>query len=380
MEDTFLKLLYPTVEKNLKVKSGQFVAEVARFIDSRSSVLSMPGPSKRLYFSPSEKNVICRHMGITLEDCQDALNKCPLQEQWYKSNVPFNIACSLAIRYYTLNRRERELNMALTALGLSMYAGQQFHYFPYEPNENIMNYTINNLSNKFKIKQLGNILKAVQYTIRAAHDTYKEDIIKGTDEDIRKYVTRLATRINQFVKKIVSEFHEVKNKGLYLNTETDDYSEENYHVTSNNSLAIARIAESIALKIVSQPIQHGRAEMAARSRQISTSALKNAINEILKRYDDEIKELVQLILQLFLEDGTKQPRMIRSQAFFVFCSNVYLKSNTMDNSIIRIKNLLDRWLTETSENYTKTERIATKNNFRAALYFYFVLVIMNCYE
>ena len=120
--------------------------------------------------------------------------------------------------------------------------------------------------------------------------------------------------------------------------------------------------------------------MAARNRQISVSALKNAINEILKRYDDEIKELVQLILQLFLEDGTKQPRMIKSQSFFIFCSNIYLKSNTMDKSIIRIKDLLDKWLTETSENYTKTERIATKNNFRAALYFYFVLVIMNLYE
>ena len=380
MADTFLRQLYPIVEKNLKTKSGQFEFEIARYIDSQSSVLSMPGPSKRLLFLPSEKNNICRHMGLTLEDCQDALDNSPLKEGWYKSNVPFNIACSMAIRFFTLNRRERELNMALTALGLSMYAGQQFHYFPYEPNENIMNYTINNLSNKFKIKQLGNILKAIQYTIRAAHDTYKDDIIKGTDEDIRKYVTRLATRINQFVKKIVSEFHEVKNKGLYLNTQTDDYSEENYHITSNNSLAIARIAESIALKIVSQPIQHSRAEMAARNRQISVSALKNAINEILKRYDDEIKELVQLILQLFLEDGTKQPRMIKSQSFFIFCSNIYLKSNTMDKSIIRIKDLLDKWLTETSENYTKTERIATKNNFRAALYFYFVLVIMNLYE
>ena len=380
MADTFLKQLYPNVEKNLKTKSFQFVSEINRYIDSQTSVLSLPGPSKRLYFLPLEKNNICRHMGISLDDCKYALEHTPLQDQWYKSNVPFNIACAMAIRFYTINKREKELTMALTALGLSMYAGQQVHFFPYEPNENIMNYTINNLSNKFKIKQLGNILRAIQYTVKSAHSTYAKDIANGTDEDVRKYITRIATCIKQFVKNIASEFYEVKDKGLYMNTQTDDYSEENYRITSNNSLAISRIAENISLKVVSQPIQHSRAEMVARARQISVSALKNAINEILKRYDDEIRELIQLILQLFLEDGSRQPRMIKSKLFYEYCYNIYLKSNTTDKSIIRIKELLDKWLSEVSENYTRTERAATKNNFRCALYLYFVFVIMNCYE
>ena len=100
------------------------------------------------------------------------------------------------------------------------------------------------------------------------------------------------------------------------------------------------------------------------------------------------RRVERLIWMLFLFEINKlkwtrqtyTPRSIKSRNFIAICHALYLKSNTNNESIIRIKEILDSWLTECSDNYNKTERIATKNNFRKAVYMYYVLNITNCYN
>ena len=64
-------------------------------------------------------------------------------------------------------------------------------------------------------------------------------------------------------------------------------------------------------------------------------------------------------------------------------NKIYSKSNVNDKSIITIKELLDKWLKENCEQYSKTERVATLNNYRKAMYLFFTLstqaIINNTY-
>ena len=61
------------------------------------------------------------------------------------------------ITYAKRNKNTDLANYALMYLALSMYPSLHYKYFPFEPNPQIMDYTINNLSNRYKIKQLGTI-------------------------------------------------------------------------------------------------------------------------------------------------------------------------------------------------------------------------------
>ena len=113
---------------------------------------------------------------------------------------------------------------------------------------------------------------------------------------------------------------------------------------------------------------------------ISISALHNAIQGIIDTKDKEIKLLFTLILQLFLEDGKHQPEAIRSKDFINFCLELYMKSNTSDQTILRIKELLDEWLVFCSPNSLQTERVATKLNFRKATVVYFLFILEQSYS
>ena len=54
---------------------------------------------------------------------------------------------------------------------------------------------------------------------------------------------------------------------------------------------------------------------------------------------------------------------------------VYKKSNTIDENVIKIKNTLDRWLVEL-DVAEHTSRKGTINDFRRALYMFFVLTVV----
>ena len=370
--------LAANISKNFKV--NQFQMEVSKFIDSKSDVLFLPGPSKRLYFLDNERSKFYPLIGITEGEIIRAKRKLTLTDNWYKLDSEFNILMALAIRDLELKKRPKEVQSALIMMALSMYAPMHSKYFKYEPNENIMNYTVNNLSNKFKLKQLGNLFKTIVYTVTSTHETYKADIIDGSDENIRKYIIAVHTRLNGFLCKIANEFYENHKKGNYINTEEDNNDEENFHIADNNSLLIRRVSDNAVYSLVSKGLDIRLNNLAASIADISSSALRNAINNIISEKDQEVKELLLLILQLYLEDGENPPESIRSKKFIAFSLEVYTKSNTSDQSIIRIKELLDKWLTECSVNYIKTERVATKNSFRKALYLYFILVIQQSYS
>lgn len=359
---------------------ARFQSEVKDFIDRKSDTLFLAGPSKRLYFSDTERSRFYPLLGTTQSDIIRCKKLTPVKDGWYKLDSDFNILMALAISNFQRQNKMKEVQSACTMMALSMYASLHSKYFKYEPNENIMNYTINNLSNKFKIKQFGNLFKTIVYTVTSTHETYASEIADGSDENIRKYIIAVHTRLNGFLFKIAQEFYKNHKEGKYLNTEEDNYSDENFYIADNNSLLINRTAENATFAMINKGLDVRLANIAANIGQISSSALRNAINSIISDCDDEIKDFITLILQLYLEGGENPPESIRSKRFINFCLEIYIKSNTNDASILKIKEILDRWLVKCSPNYNKTERIATKNNFRKSLFIYFILIIQQSYS
>ena len=66
---------------------------------------------------------------------------------------------------------------------------------------------------------------------------------------------------------------------------------------------------------------------------------------------------------------------VKSSEFLIECLAIYKKSNTIDKNITRVKKLLEKWLNMYSEKYKKSNRVATLNNFKKALYTFFVITI-----
>lgn len=370
--------LYPIVAKNLAQKEN--VVKLKRgievYLDKNHDKLTTLGPIHRTVFLDYDMQVIYNATGLTPQNIKDVLKKTKaVGSDWKLLNNPFNIASMLAIRYFKINKNNDMAKLAMIYLTLSMYPSLHYKYFKYEPNEKIMNYTINNLSNKYKIKKAGVFYIALIETAEGADINHHDRLIRGEDPDLINYLSDIKTRVNMMLRKISNEFYENKEKELYINIEHESMEEDNYREAESNIYAIEKLSNGVVLKLIVNGPNMKLVNAAAKLCKVSVSELRNyTTTMITSENKEEIKQIVESILFLYLFDDKNRLQEINSDKFLMYCMDIYKKSNTTDENIIRIKSILDGWL-ERLGTYKKTQRLNTINDFRRALYIFFVVSI-----
>ena len=118
-------------------------------------------------------------------------------------------------------------------------------------------------------------------------------------------------------------------------------------------------------------------DISAKINMVAVNDLRTTINNLTadKVNAPEIKKAITAIITLYMSEANSTAADIHTQKFILVCLQIYKRSNTSDRNIIEIKRLLDMWLQRYSDRYKKSNRVATLNSFRKALFTYFVLTI-----
>lgn len=372
--------IYPKVEQAFTSKETQrkFSAIVASYVDRNVNRLSTAGPSKRTLFSDMERNKVYDLIDFDPKICKAIVKQSNyIKASWKIVNDPFNLVMMMILRYAKLNQLDQINQLAVTYLTLSMYPSLHYKYFKFEPNEAIMQYTINNLSNKFKVKQVGNILQALVDTTALADKTYDKNIRHANDKELTDYINAYKTRLNSLIKKIRDAFEKDYRSGNYMNTERDNEDENDFKTSDSNSLLIQRIVDQVVLKLSVNGPDSRIVDISAKMNQVSVNETRNTLNQLTQNKDESvnIRALCESILYLYLFNGENHVNDLNGSKFLTFCLAVYKKSNTNDENVIKVKSILDTWIEKYSETYRKTQRVATLNNFRRALYTFFIFTL-----
>lgn len=386
----FKNKVYGDISVSLDKNYRELVNYITKYFDRHSDVL-FDKSIHQLYFgingNTQDVDIIYKVINKSPEEIEKYIKESgQTDSHWVLFNKPINWALVNIIRYFYLNDKPKELELVVIYFACSYYASIFFKYFKgYPINEAVMDYTINNLSNRYDIKRLGSLFKVLQKISMKCHDTYKEylDEKDFCDRHIVEYMQNLHTRINNFVQELKNQYQKNKDSGKYMNYEKDDTSEENFHENDNISYSIERYANKITNTILTCGPNQRLAESAAKITSVSVFAIKDAVTKIIEKETEEIREFITLYLQQYLIVEGHSVQSISSKNYLNYANKIYAKSNTTDKGILRIKELLDKWLVENSEKYVKTERAATKTNFRKAIFLYFALsvqaVIVNKY-
>ena len=350
---------------------------ISRYIDKNSEKLATTGPVKRLIFSDADREPVYELVGLSPNIIATIASKVPELSRGVNTSNPFNIILTLLIRYFRMNKFESERKVCNTYFILSMYPSLHKKYFKFEPNENIMSFTINALSNKYKIKQQGTLLGSLVDTAEVCESHFSKNLVRGTDKDIADFIAAMKTRTNAFLKNIAIEFMKQHQSGRYLNYDTDNDDPDNFSKADSNSLVIERITTAVVLNLSSNGPDTKCITIASKMNKVSVNAMRTTINSICKdkANREKIRELVSAILYDFLFDGSHNERDIHDMRFILYATETYKKSNTINTNIVKIKNIMDGWLEKYSEEYKKTNRVGTLNLFRRALYMFFVFTI-----
>lgn len=374
--------LYPKIDAVLSTDQGKrnFNNIIGRYVSRNNDKLTTSGPQYLIPFTMKDKQEYFDLFSISDTEVAALVDKITKQvndkANWrlFKNNPIFFIFYC-CIRYATLAKDSKLLNSALIAMALSVYPSIFAKYFRYEPNPNIMQYTIDNLSNRFIIKKSNHIFGTLTYSIQSSWKFHEKDFSRGADQDVIRFIQRIRNDQNSLLKKIANAYQTNYKKGLFVTTQVDAY-DDNINVDNvNNTNKVEALSNKIVLSMLTNGVDLRIADFASNAAQVSKLDLRNYISLIINEKESEtMKEFISSILFLYLYTDSHEPDDIRSKEFIGYALQLFKKTNSKDKNVTNIKTTLDKWGTS-SGIYRKFSRSATRVDYTKAIFMYFILSI-----
>jgi hypothetical protein len=180
------------------------------------------------------------------------------------------------------------------------------------------------------------------------------------------------------MRKLCNEFTENIKNGNYLQSEHDDYSDEHFYEADNDSFAIDRITNKVLTNLVVNGPDRQLVELSAKNCSVSVNTLQTSVLTLISEDNrDDIRRMIECLLSLYLTGNTDKNisvNDIHTNKFYIHCIRVYRQSNTANQNIIEIKNILDKWVKDLDLR-SKVSTVGSLGNYRKAIFMFFVFTI-----
>lgn len=329
-----------------------------------------------------DANVVLKACGVTREEMLPVIKqtkKVLKLDQVGENITPFYVSMLMAMSYFMNDNAKLKVLMLYYACGF-YYNIYSSRFKTFEPVPEIMQYTMNNLSNKFTLKREGSVERAMVVTMDRITVKYKEQFKSLYDYDIcSTLIPAFRTRIAQILGSVISEYFNNYEQGNRIFT-TVERNEEGEVIMDreNNAGRVENLASKYTLKFFAEPVNNSTIRLVkSMSTDVSENELRTAINYIHdSRLDAELKSFYQSIFSLFFKDNPDvEVSDVNSRKFVVSANQIYKKGNSKDPDIINIKNISHNWLNHGSNVYKVTTRQATMNSYRKCIYMYFIMLV-----
>ena len=355
---------------------------INQFISARTEGLYDILPCNRLICSETEMDKLFDTIGIKKSTVSELIsetyygkitNFSPLAAKHEFTVLELNV-----IRYFILQnlRSEAELSMLYLSFSGKFYPSLHYRSYHIVPVKHVMEYVVNNkLSKKFDLAVYGNVIGAIKSVGNTWISTYEDRFKNFSDEDGVYLINQLYSRIGSFMKNIATEYYDAyEDKDSFIAYSTDSYDSDNYHTAESDVLKITKCVEKAVNSINSNGADYKICKMCSDS-NITPNECKAVIESIIsdKQNIIEIKELVSLMISLYFATGETDVADIK---FITY--TIAPKPNAKQKEIIRMKEIIEKWLSESGTAYLRRRsRIATRNSYERSVRMYFALVIHN---
>lgn len=387
--DAVLKEIYPLVEKALSKNLIKWKMMLSRFIEKRSEMLFDTVPCDRIYYSKYDIDDLFDSLGLDIKEINKYLHDTyywdinPFKPGQAKDETTIIVLC--VVRYFMLKKDMKNLDLAMVYQSFSGKYYPSIHYgsFPtVAPSKyrHIMEYVLNNkMSDKYDLKSKGSIIAAIRSINQTWYDTYKDMLKDFDDEDVTYMIQQLHNRIKSFIRNIATLYYEAYENKEYIayekdNLPGDEGNNKDFRLTTNDSFRLQQAVENTLNRMNTTRVDYRICKMCADA-NIRTEEIRSLFESILQSKDNasKVKELVTLLIATYMR--ANPGKEISSVMFYKYTTQA--KPNTKDESLSRIKELVDEMLEDNSISYRKRKkRVATKLSYQKAFLTYFALTII----
>ena len=379
-----LQKLYPIIESKLSTPVGdrKFKQLVGQYMDRNNEKLHTSGPVYLIPFGDTDKQGYYDLFEIDPKEVVSLVNDVlkgmnATGEFKLLKNNPIFWIFYLCIRYYYIKNDKQGLNVSLAIYALAVYPSVFHKYFKYEVDAGVMQYTIDNLTEKFIIKQQGHIFGALFVSIQHSFDFLKGSMKGCEDKEIIRFIQRIRNDQSSMLKKICDFYMQNHRKGLRVSlTRDSNVDEMPIDVEAQNKTStVEYVTRKVTLPILTNGVSLSLAGKCAQISGISISDVRFYMSKIVtSKYNEDIEKFIESILFLYLYDENKKAEEINSRHFILWSADLFRKTNSNNVNIKRIKDTLNKWAEEVGV-HEKFKREASRVSYKRAIFFYFIFSI-----
>ena len=379
---------FPYIESFLPKTERVLFQYISRYEDRNSKNLNTPYPLDVVVFNINGEDcdIVFKCTKIDKDELIKDIANVPKAKSAIEnaSLTPLQMVLLMIIRYYLITKQPAKAKAIYYYYGYSIYWSIYNSFLKskgYAPNKETMIYTINELTYKNILKKIGSVKEWIAYNVQTPleNDSSYERLADFRDEDIRRTMEAIIVNMRSKIREVSSKYYENwdKKDTLLTSKQSIDLGEEEVQTVDTSATSEAeRFAQTFTNEFFMADINLAIVNQSAKlAKDVSPKELKITLDKVKSEVPvKEIYDLYASLCYLYLTSGGT-PSSVKSFKFFAVMKDMFKKGNSINVNILRIRDLINKWLEESSNTYRITQREATKTGYRRALYYYFILSI-----
>jgi len=381
-EYTLLNMIIKGNEVDIERHTPGIIKHIGPHIQEMSAAMSTSGPEKRIVFTKVHEDAFIKESGVKVHEIEKAIKDCKIiGKNFITYSNPFYILMSNLISYHYKKKTmvgKGEVAKILTLyLALRIYKAAFGAFFPnFIPNKETMDATIERLgSNRFNVKKYKTMFNTIVYIAESHYENFRDILEDPIDDNIIYYISNLYGRIKLMMRLISNKYYDNHKKGIKQTTDSLQSEAEDGEMYLNDvenvSTLIAVNSRKIYLSFVSDTCANPKIlRGVCQQTEVSYSKMTLTINLILENREPLVESLLIKMLSYFYQSGGKT---IKSVKFINSMIEIYKVSNTSDETILAIKDVLHQIMDKYSDSYRKTNHAGLLSNLKKTLHIYIAL-------
>lgn len=379
-------LQIPYITKELaKPKVQDAIIEfMGKFIDDHSTQLSTSGPVHIFTFSDKEVSVLYNLFNIDSDKLLSLYDET-IKETYYGNISKFitgwikHAPHKLLITAILIEALQKGYEDIVTCCEY-MWAFTEYPivyrmFWKVGVKEDVMNYTIEHLGNKFIVKKTSNLQELLKYHATASVDSFKDRLISGVDNVYIDFMQRMRNQIKNGFKNIsVAYYANEKNNSTQHSKDAkfDDGSladQEGYNTNIN------QIVENTINKFMINSINNSMAKITADGAKVDKDNLIGFINQIWASKDNKLSKLIEDIITAYFSKNPTDTS-VGSGEFINFGLALYRSIGTSKDPIYQeIKSIINYWMDDIINIKQYYQREGTQIAYARAIFNYIIFMI-----
>jgi len=381
-----LQIPYVSDVLSKKINQDKLIEFTGKFMDDHANQLSTSGPVYTFTFGDKETSFLYELFNVNAEKLLDLWYKT-IEETYYGNisafftgwiqNAPHKLLMVAMLIESVQKGYEDMITCCEYLWAFAEYPIIYREYWKTGVKEDVMNYTIEHLGNKFKIKvkKLNNLQALLKYDATSAVLSFMDRLKEGADNVYADFMQRMRNQLNNTLKNISRVYYKNSEDNATQHNKQSEFDDGTLTDQEGITTNISQIVDNTINKFGNAEINSSILKVAAEGSQVDKNNLSGFISQIYSTKDNKLPKFVENIITAYF-DKNPTDTSIQPGAFVTFGFALYRSIGTSKNPLYaEIRSILDYWMYKIIDIRSIYSREPTCINYTRAIFNYMILMI-----